>query len=623
MKPAPESSLENKEIKRDGYRQFIDSVTGLISSGTPASHSGIIQKITEFESANKFLSQKEYKTENDALYSAVKEKIILPMLNQGQINLSAVILADSVWRSGYRLPKSPSDEPLLKKISNDFDSVKEQSKGYIKYNIALALFIAEAFKGDGKDAKTAFLKRITSLPLAMMKADELKNIGNITKKILDKDFVTDFYISTVFKGSFWNKDLFAQKTCLIWLVPMFWNSFGIEQEFKKVYPSLLAIFTKAIKKNSPELVFTLHYYLSHIHLNLSHSMDEFRQFNEDVEKPLSEYISETLVKEYGIKPCEKKTNTERKKIGFVYDRIVANSPTKLLYSYLEILIRENPQNEYYLYDIEYVEKSDSNPAFVEKFIKLGVKYVSAHKLSDSEYAGSYYEHFKKTLKLREKIIEDQIDELIMCNNRELFASRTAPVQTYWCHGNFEYNVRGIDRRIAHFFYKHPGNYEYEIFLLRQSSSLMLENFDGFRTAASAIRFSYGADTVVFGTIGRYVKLEGEGFLESIAEILRLVPNSVYIACGAGGTDNILKKVRALGIENRVKLLGWVETRIFVHVIDIYLATFPLQGGESWTEYLNLNKNGAAVNPVLTDAEDFCWEAERKAFVFDAVLPMLS
>lgn len=95
----------------------------------------------------------------------------------------------------------------------------------------------------------------------------------------------------------------------------------------------------------------------------------------------------------------------------------------------------------------YVEKkAASDPVMIEEVKRLSVSYINNHDLIN-DANGHHYSHFNKAVKLREQAFKDDIDILIMCGNRMpsgfMFATRTAPMQVFWDHGNHEYDVKKI------------------------------------------------------------------------------------------------------------------------------------------------------------------------------------
>ncbi|QAR32088.1 hypothetical protein EP073_01320 [Geovibrio thiophilus] len=551
-----------------------------------------------YEKEHSLLTRRETEQVQQRILAVLRENYIYPAAQSGAISHELIRAADLVFRSGFKVLKNSSDGVCYKKASEAFSAIKDDKQHYSRLNLAFCMFVLDVFRGS-RDAKADLLERICTLNTNTFLPGQqyLNGFLELMRSLFTKESILDIFINRIFKGRFWNSDLNSKKSCFLWVFPIFWTCFGIEREFKAVYPVWLDIFRKAMQKNMTELVFFMHLHLSHVYMNLAHTQGEFRQFNEEVEKPFSRYILNNVIPEYGIKPCAREKKTDgAKRIGFVFDRIVGSSPVKLLYSLLEKLKKEGSKDEYTVYDYECIEKSPSDQKYIMMITMLGVKYVSAHSLIPDRSTGSYYSRFEKCRIFRERIMNDGIDQLIMCNNREifnfLFACRTAPEQVYWCHGNFEYDVDGIDRRITHIGTNMQENeLEFERFPLKQSDIFFAEEQQALKKRSAEIRKKFPEGAVVFGSIGRLIKLEGEGYLETVAEIMLACPDSVYAACGDGGTDNILPKLKEYGLENRFFFEGRVEPQVYAYVVDVYLSTFPSPSGEAFNEYEKLN-NGA-------------------------------
>jgi hypothetical protein len=608
--------LNCDDFSIDSYREYVQATIQNLKQSSVEQHAAIVSSVYVNELKNSFLSQKRFEQLNKELYLTLKEIAIYPLLLSERIPVEALKLASAVIRNNFRVPKSQHDRPVLKNLTDKFNSIKSEDFHAQKTNNALFLFVAEAFKGDGSDARVDLLERLVDLNVNTFQQSEahFKVFSTLLRDIIDRHLAIEVLKNSVFKGKFWNKDIRVKKSNFLWVVPTLWNIYGSENEFKALYPVWVDIFKKAIQKNMTELAFFMHFHLSHVYLNLAHTQNEFKQFNDDVEKIFSDYIKNKVLAEYNILPVTRKCPAKPRKVAFVYDRLVNNSPTKLLYSWLELLTKENPDTDYYIYDIEYVEKSYSDKKYIDLMTSLGVKYHSAHKAIDDLDEYSYYSHLNKSLKLREQIISDEIDELIMCNNREqfnfLFASCTAPIQTYWCHGNFEYDICGINRRITHIKGMQENDIPYERFDLKQSEIFFEEESQKAEVTIDIIRKRFAEGSVILGSIGRLIKIEGEQYLETVAEIMKKHPNTVYLACGSGGKDNILKKVQSLDIADRFFFEGHVEPLTYSQVIDVYLNTFPNPSGESANEYLKLN-NGTGLVSLNNTIETYKWVASEQ------------
>jgi predicted O-linked N-acetylglucosamine transferase (SPINDLY family) len=239
--------------------------------------------------------------------------------------------------------------------------------------------------------------------------------------------------------------------------------------------------------------------------------------------------------------------------------------------------------EVYLYSTGRIEKDLDDEKIIAAYQKLGVIVKTIPK--EWYVRGYYYDPLEKAMMLRNDMIHEHIDIMIgtVASNSDvdfLFTTRTAPHQIYWSHGNFEYDVPNIDKRITH------GTVPDGKFLFSHFS--VQRNYSDYKSQsviaqAESVRSQYGKDTVILGSIGRLVKVDSLEYLEVVAKLLSMNPNAVYLACGSGNIETIKAKLEGFGIEDRFLFVGFVEAKIYVNVLDIYLDTFPHHGGESVRE----------------------------------------
>lgn len=530
------------------------------------------------------------------------KNIIIENISKGNFSVDFIILANKILKSKLKLQKNSSESDLRRDLINNYKNIKEIKYHSRKLNYAFMIYVIEVLMGNFTKSKENLFERIVDLNTNtfLESANQLTNFKNIITDIFSIKEVVELFEKKVFKGKFWSNSLLTKKSNFLWVFPNFWTIYGHEQQFKRLCKPWLELFKKAIQKDDTELVFFMMLPLTHIYTNLSTTQEEYRIFNEEVNKSFSDYLIKKVIPKYNIKPNDKKS--KKKKIAFVYDRIVGNSPTKLLYSLFEKLVQQDNDKEYFVYDLEIVEKSTSDKKFIDMIKSLGLKYCSAHSLiNDFKNGAYYYSHFDKAIALRNRIIQDEIDTLVIGNNWSyqtfLFTTRTAPKQVYWCHGAFEFDVPGIDKRITHI---PEGQMQknfipFERFNLAQSDVFFDEEVDECKKKAEEIRKKFPENVIILGSIGRLIKLEGEGYLETVAEIMEQCPNTIYLACGSGGVEVIKSKIKELGIEDRFYFVGWVDPKIYAHVIDIYLNTFPDPSGEAQVEFRKRNKYGYLVS----------------------------
>lgn len=129
-------------------------------------------------------------------------------------------------------------------------------------------------------------------------------------------------------------------------------------------------------------------------------------------------------------------------------------------------------------------------------------------------------------------------------------------------------------------------------------------------------FSIEGKKILFAG-GSLYKIQGDGtvFLDIVDEILRRVPDSIFVLAGSGNTMHIIDYFTKHNKNDRIHLIGdRDDINEVVKQIDVYLDTYPFGGG--------LMCQLAAINgkPLLVykshDAEDVVCTRNKAAFVFD-------
>jgi glycosyltransferase involved in cell wall biosynthesis len=96
--------------------------------------------------------------------------------------------------------------------------------------------------------------------------------------------------------------------------------------------------------------------------------------------------------------------------------------------------------------------------------------------------------------------------------------------------------------------------------------------------AAAVRSALGPARVVFGSFGREEKLDSAPFLDAVARILRAVPDSLFLWTGRGRHPGIQRHLESAGVAGRCRFIGWVDTKLYAQVIDVFLDSFPFPCG---------------------------------------------
>ena len=387
-----------------------------------------------------------------------------------------------------------------------------------------------------------------------------------------------------------------------WILGLYWNYGDFENHplwKSKIYGVLLKLFEKCTLEEHIEEKMSLHFLMSHIYLNRVQTQEEFALFNEEVEQNATAFYEKWAL-QHPLTQTQKHSGAKHK-IAFLKDRIVENSPFKVEFSLLHVLLSEKEfvdKYEVYVYSMALIEKSLDDQKCIEKLEKLGV-VVRQVAFESLNLYGYFQSHFTRALAIYDDMQKESIDTAILATNNFpigsfLFAARCAPKQIFWSHGNFAYDIKGIDKRISHFHRENPYTYErFDVSILDEFHKPEEEKH---KAMAKEIRKRWSEDIVVLGSIGRLVKMDNDEYISTIAQILKENPNTIYLACGSGHEESIKQKLVKYDVPmDRFFFEGFVNAHVYGYVIDVYLNTFPEPSGEAVGEFVKKGEDKFVVS----------------------------
>jgi hypothetical protein len=99
-----------------------------------------------------------------------------------------------------------------------------------------------------------------------------------------------------------------------------------------------------------------------------------------------------------------------------------------------------------------------------------------------------------------------------------------------------------------------------------------------RSKADAIRKDLlGKYDLILGTIGRADKIDRE-FVSVLADIMWHAPNVAFLWFGKALNGSVQQWLEEYGIHDRCVFAGWVDTKVYAHVLDIHLDPFGIPTG---------------------------------------------
>ncbi len=95
---------------------------------------------------------------------------------------------------------------------------------------------------------------------------------------------------------------------------------------------------------------------------------------------------------------------------------------------------------------------------------------------------------------------------------------------------------------------------------------------------AAIRRRLGDPPIVFASLARREKMQGKAWLEAVGLTLKACPDAVFLWTGRSEDPRIAGALRDMGVAAQSRFVGWVDTRLYAQVLDIFLDTAPVGCG---------------------------------------------
>jgi hypothetical protein len=197
-----------------------------------------------------------------------------------------------------------------------------------------------------------------------------------------------------------------------------------------------------------------------------------------------------------------------------------------------------------------------------------------------EYGDSWHE------RLQDLCREDEIDALfvVSCPVWASFLSGMRPAAKigWWSYKYHNLRIPGLDAYVSTHLasectWKHangntwhntPGAYDY------------LYDPEAEKQAAEIRKDPFFTDKVILGVMGRNEKLNNPEYAAVISDILRDNPRAYFLFTAKGGV--MPEALRGLP-GTQAACIGWVDTKVWAHLFDIYCDSFPFPSGQTFCE----------------------------------------
>lgn len=211
---------------------------------------------------------------------------------------------------------------------------------------------------------------------------------------------------------------------------------------------------------------------------------------------------------------------------------------------------------------------------------------------DGHYPELKDQYFDKLLKVRAYCEAENITAIVWVSVETLmamaFSIRMAPVQIWWAmkyHGAELESMDGCVTGGSLSKFKKIGGRTWRAARIGHTSWTTPEHAE----KALSHREQFQPYSLLLGSFGREEKLSNPQFLQTVAEILKVHPECAYLWTGRVQLESIQNAFEQAGVASQCFYIGWVDTRFYAHVIDIFLDSFPFPCGFTALEAMALAK----------------------------------
>ncbi len=242
---------------------------------------------------------------------------------------------------------------------------------------------------------------------------------------------------------------------------------------------------------------------------------------------------------------------------------------QVLHQSLEGLDKNRP------YDITLYFLDGHDDDVAKRFAQINVSCVF---MADEGKTSGFYDSL---LRLRQRCINDGVSVMAwLCLTSLMgmaFGIGLAKRQVYWC---MKHNTSA---------YKTPDDFWVSLNGLNETINLYDIDWKVIPTSypatqkpplsnIAACRSQFPKDAIILGTIGREDKLDSPEFLGTICDILNQHPETIYLYTGRENSPSIQNYFATRNLSERVFFIGWIDTRMYSEVFDIYLDSWPARSG---------------------------------------------
>lgn len=213
-----------------------------------------------------------------------------------------------------------------------------------------------------------------------------------------------------------------------------------------------------------------------------------------------------------------------------------------------------------------------HPEMERTLAALNVPLVKLHE----RFPETENSTWDRLLRLREQVAEDGVQEIVWISLVVMlplvFGMRIAPVQTWFAMKYRNFRQPDIDGYLTGSALTKYGTVAGQRFRMLQ---LGVDDWydPALEAESEAIRAEFAGCTILM-TVGRAEKMLDPAYLAAVADLLKTHPDTVFLWAGREPLAPIVEAFEAAGVSDRTRFIGWVNTRLYAQVADIFLDSFP-------------------------------------------------
>ena len=168
---------------------------------------------------------------------------------------------------------------------------------------------------------------------------------------------------------------------------------------------------------------------------------------------------------------------------------------------------------------------------------------------------------------------------LILNMSFAFSLRLAPVQIWWSMKYHSISFPEVDGYMALGSFDTYREIEARPWrAVHRSMEVLFAPELAEQAAAIRAELMQEADHLILGCIGREEKLVSPDYIRALSQILDAVPDALFIWTGQQENRNVTALLEDAGIASRCCYVGWVNTRLYAQVLDVFVDSFPFASG---------------------------------------------